>query len=291
MKCRNCNSEKTETFHNKVWSIDNGSVYRCNQCELVFIDPIMSEDEEKEFYKNYNKHVKKRGVIAENSIEEFHEKSKVIARERLAVVKKFFCNKKVLEIGSSTGAFLSLLDDCITNACELATDNLKYSEQFINGSAYSSIEEIKDSDFDVICMYHVFEHIRNPVEFLNSCKQKLNEEGYIVIEVPHSHDPLITLYDCNEFKDFVFQPMHPMVYNEKSLNYVFEKSGFKKEEVIYHQRYGLDNHLSWFKNKKSGGDNVLRELFSGNYDYKKKLEEIKLTDTIYYIAKIIDVSK
>jgi 2-polyprenyl-3-methyl-5-hydroxy-6-metoxy-1,4-benzoquinol methylase len=174
MTCRNCNSKEVENFYNKVWSVDNGSVYKCAKCELIFIDPIMSEDEEQEFYKNYNEHVKKRGVIVENSVEEFHEKSKIIANERLSVVKQFFQNKKVLEVGSSTGAFLTLLDGCDTNACELATDNLNYSKQFINGKAYSSIDEVKENDFDVICMYHVFEHIRNPIEFLNTCKPLLN---------------------------------------------------------------------------------------------------------------------
>jgi hypothetical protein len=107
-----------------------------------------------------------------------------------------------------------------------------------------------------------------------------------VIEVPCSTDPLIALYKCKEFKNFVFQPMHPMVYNEKSLDYVFKNAGFKKEEVIYHQRYGLENHLSWFKNKKSGGDVELTELFSSNIEYKNKLEGIKKTDTIFYIAKV-----
>ncbi len=289
MNCRNCKSDKIKVFHNKVWSVENGKVYRCSDCELVFIDPMMSENEEREFYKNYNEHVKKRGVIVENSVEEFHEKSKSVANERLKVVNKFFKNKKVLEIGSSTGAFLSLLDDCHTHACELAIDNLEYSKQFINGKAYNSIDEVKENDFEVICMYHVFEHIRNPIGFLNTCKSLLNMNGYIVIEVPHSNDPLITLFDCEEFKNFVFQPMHPMVYNEKSLDYVFDKSGFRKEEVIYYQRYGLDNHLSWFKNKKSGGDAVLKELFSDNNKYKNKLQDIKQTDTIFYIAKVNNV--
>ncbi len=110
-----------------------------------------------------------------------------------------------------------------------------------------------------------------------------------MIEVPCSADPLITLYNCEEFKDFVFQPMHPFVYNETSLDYVFEKSGFKKYEVIYHQRYGLENHLSWFKNKKPGGDSELTELFSSNNEYKDKLKSIKKTDTIFYIAQVADV--
>ncbi|MCK5535260.1 MAG: class I SAM-dependent methyltransferase [Bacteroidales bacterium] len=286
MNCKNCNSKNVNLFHGKVWSIDNGKVYRCNDCELIFINPFMNKEEEKEFYKNYNQHVKNRGVTVQNSISEFHEKSKLIAKERLGIVHKFFDNKKILEVGSSTGAFLSLIDNCNTSACELTLDNLEYSKQFISGKAYSSIENVNDKDFDVICMYHVFEHIREPIEFLNICKPLLARGGHFVIEVPCSNDPLITLYNCSEFKDFIFQPMHPMVYNEKSLDYVFEKSGFKKEEVIHHQRYGLENHLSWFKNKKSGEDIELYELFSSNNEYKNKLETIKKTDTIFYIAKV-----
>jgi SAM-dependent methyltransferase len=286
MNCKNCKSKNIDLFHNKVWSINNGKVYRCDECDLIFIHPMMSEKKEKEFYKDYNQHVKDRGVTLENSIEEFHRKSKIIAKERLKIVKRFFFNKKVLEIGSSTGAFLSLLDTCNTHACELTINNLEYSKQFISGSANNSLDNVKENNFDVICMFHVFEHIRKPVEFLNTCKSLLNKEGCILIEVPCSDDPLITLYNCEEFKDFVFQPMHPMIYNEKSLDYVFNKSVLKKEEVIYYQRYGLENHLSWFKNKKSGGDVKLTELFENNIEYKNKLEDIKKTDTIFYIARL-----
>lgn len=286
MNCKNCKSKDIILFHDKVWSIKNGKVYKCNDCELIFINPMMSKDEESEFYKNYNQHVKDRGVTVEKSVEEFHKKSKYIAEERLSIIKKFFDNKKILEVGSSTGAFLELLDNCDTNACELAPDNLEYSKQFINGEAYGSIENVNDKNFDIICMFHVFEHIRKPIEFLNICKPLLNRGGYIVIEVPCSDDPLITLYNCEEFKDFVFQPMHPMVYNEKSLDYVFDKSGYNKEKVIYHQRYGLENHLSWFKNKKSGGDTILQELFSSNIEYKNKLKSIQKTDTVFYIARL-----
>lgn len=286
MNCRNCNSDKLEVFHDQIWSVEDGNVYKCLECDLIFIDCIMNDDEEKKFYENYNKHVKQRGVIVEKSIEEFHEKSINLANERLKVVRKFFERKKVLEIGSATGAFLSLLDGCNTYACELTTDNLIFSKQFINGEAYNSIDDIKNNKFDVICMYHVFEHIKKPRDFLETCKKLLNKTGKIVIEVPHSEDPLITIFDSKEFKDFVFQPMHPMVYNEKSLDYIFNECGFKKDEVIFHQRYGLDNHLSWLKNKRPGGDPFLKKIFEDDIFYKKKLQDIKRTDTIFYVAKL-----
>jgi len=63
MNCRNCKSDEVEIFHDKVWSVDNGKVYKCNECELIFIDPMMSEDEEKEFFdfvsKSFSKKRKK----------------------------------------------------------------------------------------------------------------------------------------------------------------------------------------------------------------------------------------
>ena len=70
----------------------------------------MTDKEESEFYRNYNRHVRERGVIVQNSVEEYHEKSIKTAKERYKIVKEFFSNKAVLEVGSSTGAFLSLLD-------------------------------------------------------------------------------------------------------------------------------------------------------------------------------------
>lgn len=286
MVCVNCKSEDIKLFHDHVWSIEDGKVYQCKNCELIFIDPMMSEEEEKTFYENYNEHVKKRGMTVENSIEEFHEKSKPIAQERYGVIEKFFKNKKVLEIGSSTGAFLSLLENCQTSACELASENLEFSKQFISSKAYSSIDKVEEENFDIICMFHVFEHIREPIRFLKTCKSRLKSDGYIIIEVPHANDPLITLYNCEEFKNFIFQPMHPMVYNKRSLDFVFQKAGFVMEDVIYYQRYGLDNHLSWFKNKTAGGDSKLKQLFSLLQDYKKILENTQQTDTLFYIAKL-----
>ena len=286
MKCPNCKSTAITLFHDKVWSIDDGKVYRCNGCELLFINPMMSAEEEIDFYNNYNQHVYNRGVTEKKSVVDFHQKSLTIAHERLKVIKNYFNQAKVLEIGSSTGAFLSLLANCQTYACELSDENRDYSRQFINGKAFNTIEEVDENDFDVICMFHVFEHIREPVAFLNSCRPLLKKDGHIIIEVPHSNDPLITLYDCREFKDFVFQPMHPMIYNEKSLNYVFEKAGFEKVEIIYSQRYGLDNHLSWFKNKKSGGDAALNALFCSNLDYRNSLEDAHKTDTLFYVARL-----
>ncbi|MDD2652975.1 MAG: class I SAM-dependent methyltransferase [Sulfurimonas sp.] len=293
MTCPNCETDNVKIFHDSVWSIENGRVYQCNECTLTFIHPMMSEKEEYEFYKNFNAHIKARGLATGESLQDYHKKSISIAKERMNVVSNYFHDGiKVLEIGSSTGAFLSLLNNCHTSAVEPSDDNREFSKQFITDRAYSSIEKIQESEkFDVICMFHVFEHIREPSKFLDNCKKLLKDNGIILIEVPHIEDPLISIYDIKEFKDFVFQPMHPMIYSVPSLDYIFSKNGFLSTNVIYYQRYGLSNHLTWLKYKKPGGDKKFDEIFKEDKEYKRSIEFVKKTDTIFYIVKISSKSK
>lgn len=286
MNCSLCNEKNTFLFHDKVWSIKNGKVYRCRYCDVAFVFPALSGNKKDKFYKNYNEHLKLRGVTIEASPKELHEKSIKVARERYAIIRKYFANSKViLEIGSSTGAFLSLLKDKDCYGVEPADANREFSKQFIK-EAYSEMSEIPGKKkFDIICVFHVFEHIENPIGFLKKCKSHLTKDGCILIEIPYIEDPLISLYDCKPFKDFYFQPMHLYIYSLKSLDYVFLKAGLFRKDVIFYQRYGLDNHLAWLSKGKPGGDNNFKNLFGDNSEYKKTLINIKKTDTLFYIAQ------
>ncbi len=261
---------------------------QCEHCELAFLHPMMSEEEEESFYKDYNKHVRARGMTVTTSPQEFHEKSIVTANERFEVVGDYFAKgSEVLEIGSSTGAFVSLLEDCRCCCVEPAGANREYSERFVE-EAYSDVSEIPAfRKFDVICMFHVFEHIRSPVFFLEKCKKLLKPDGVILIEVPCIRDPLLTIYQLDSFKDFYFQPMHPFVYSERALDVCFNEAGFVTVQVLYYQRYGLDNHLSWLKHNQPGGDKELQLLFGANKEYKKKLMNVNITDTLFYCASTL----
>lgn len=286
MNCPLCKSNKTVLFHDKVWSVENRKVYRCKGCDITFIFPVMTDEETLKFYKNYNKHVNARGVTLSEDPKEVHSNSKPAVTERFSIVSRFFTGaRRVLEVGSSTGAFLELLGESECYCVEPSDENRKYSEKFVE-CAYSDIREVeKIEKFDIICMFHVFEHIRDPLCFLELCKIHLNKGGVIIIEVPNVEDPLISLYDCKAFKDFYFQPMHPYIYSLKSLQFVFGRAGLSEKEVIFHQRYGLDNHLTWLSKGKPGRDVYLEMLFSSVTAYKRKLEDEKITDTIFYIVQ------
>ena len=46
-----CTEGERRRVVDTVWEAPEAAVYQCTNCEVVFIDPIMSEDEEREFYE------------------------------------------------------------------------------------------------------------------------------------------------------------------------------------------------------------------------------------------------
>lgn len=286
MQCPLCLEKQSELLHDGIWSLDDGQVFRCKTCDVTFLHPMMTEQEEKEFYKNYNKHVRQRGVTASGSAEELHQKSIPIAVERYENIKEFFVNAdRILEIGPSTGAFLELLAGKQCVAVEPDNANRDFCSRFAE-QVYADLTMVPVGQlFDLVCMFHVFEHIRDPFSFLSLCRNHLAPGGKIIIEVPHINDPLIKLYDCLAYKDFYFQPMHPFVHSLSSLRHIFVEQGFHEERVIYYQRYGLVNHLNWLTAGTLGGNAEWTEVFGENREYKSALEKVGCTDTLYYIAK------
>ncbi|MCC7250940.1 class I SAM-dependent methyltransferase [Hyphomicrobium sp.] len=140
---------------------------------------------------------------------------------------------------------------------------------------------------DLVCLFHVFEHIKAPAEFLASVRQVLAPRGRILIEVPSLDDPLLTIYGLPAYEAFYFQRQHPFVYTGRSLARVLAANGFTVQEVLPYQRYGLENHLGWLKNGKPGGDSAFAEAFAGiDGSYRATLESRGTADTVFVVGEI-----
>jgi len=138
--------------------------------------------------------------------------------------------------------------------------------------------------FDKIFLFHVLEHIYNPIEYLKELKEKLNQYGKIFIEIPNNNDILLKGYQIQEFRDFYYQSAHLWYFNRSSLEFIFEQLNLKYN--IYNiQRYDLSNHIKWLKDKKPGGQGFYDNLFSNEIknNYKKFLIENDKSDTLFCI--------
>ena len=120
------------------------------------------------------------------------------------------------------------------------------------------------------------EHIQNPKLFIKKIIDSLTPKGRFIIEVPNVDDPLLSVYNIEEFMKFYWYPYHLYYYSKQTLNNImaqFEEINYK---IKLRQRYGLINHLRWFIKGKPG-------------TYNKK---IYLLDNIYIFClnNILNVS-
>jgi 2-polyprenyl-3-methyl-5-hydroxy-6-metoxy-1,4-benzoquinol methylase len=249
---------------------------------------MLSEEEEKAFYCNYNEHVKSRLVNPKESMEDQFEASLPEAGRRVSTIRDYLnSSMSILEIGSATGAFLHLIRGDVREV--LGIEPSIAHATYMSSLGIPNVLEIamlnmnNRDRFDGIALFHVFEHIRNPLSFLQTLRKKyLTKEGVLWVEVPNVDDALLTLYQCKPFAQFYYQAMHHYYYSAKTLQDVTYKAGFKTKELIPIQRYDLSNHLYWLQHGKPGGAGKYSAIFSQslNAAYTSCLKEHFLCDTL-----------
>lgn len=268
-----------------IYDDENCSVYLTKDKDFAFLYPSPSVD-----YKKY------KSRVSELVLNQY-KKNKNVNIKRMEKLYHIFNQtdiNTVLEIGASDGLFLKILKDRLPNlkvsAVETDDITLKSRMEVVGkDNSYSSLDELieKNRRFDMICFFHVFEHIKEVSEFLEKIKKLLAPNGKVLIEVPSLDDPLLSIYHSKVYEKFYFQKQHPFVYSASSLERTLEKSGFSTIKTIPYQRYGLENHISWMVNKKPGGDSFYNKIFAPiEKKYKQILEENGKTDTVFWIGKL-----
>jgi len=216
-------------------------------------------------------------------------KNKEQAPERFQTIKQLLSNEKsVLEIGSATGFFLSYIKEYVEEVCGVEP-NSSYREYAndIEISTFESLGDIKSRKFDIVFLYYVLEHVKEPGIFLENLQGFLkNENSTIVIEVPNVNEALVSLYKSPAYNNFVWQKAHCNYFSVKVLEGLFSKVALSAEFVPV-QRYDFSNHLYWLVEGKPGGMGKYSRIFSEKLDreYRGCLTKTWLCDSILAIAK------
>ena len=197
---------------------------------------------------------------------------------------KIITNKSILDFGCGWGSFLFKAKQAKSrHGIELRKECKNYINS-INKSIFieSSLEKIKKK-FDVIVSFHTLEHLTDQVGTIKKLIDKLNNNGKLILEVPHAEDILLNL---KSFRDFSFFSEHLVLHTKDSLKKVLQKSGFKKIKIQYHQRYNFENHLGWFLKNKPGGHKMFKNFCTPELlkMYNKFLIKKRISDTLIAIV-------
>lgn len=274
VNCYLCGSKDFEKLEGVVRDNPSLDVLLCKNCSLVFLSS--TEHIEDGFYENDGMHC---GAV---DVDNWRKQTREDDKRRFKFLKKQIEHKNILDFGCGNGGFLSMAQKTAKNSVGVELQkSLKefYAEK--NLKVFSSIEEVSEK-FDYITLFHVLEHIKNPIALLKQLAGSLNKAGELIIEVPNSNDALLSIYKNSAFMNFTHWSCHLFLFNEQTIQEVVKQAGFKVNYIKHVQRYGFCNHLYWQLCKKPGGHKKLWFMNCKimNKLYEKSLAQLKATDTI-----------
>lgn len=273
--------DSIEPFYPRVRDREDISVLKCNKSDVILLS--RTDHIDVRYYENKDTlNSKNRQFIIDNSLED--------TNRRYNKFKNIISNKIWLDIGTGAGCILDKLSKYAleTHAVEPQKD-LRNKLLDLGYNIYSSIDKVPNNYFEVISMFHVFEHFIDPIETLMIIKDKMIAGGTIIIEVPHARDFLISFLNNNDLKSFTFWSEHMILHTRESISLILKYVGFSDILVIPCQRYSLSNHLYWLAKGKPGGHLIWEHLRNKNLEieYEKMLTNIDNTDTLILIANKI----
>jgi len=283
--CMLCEEEGV-TFINNLRDDDNRWAVRCNTCGHVQVYPLPEIDENEKYYKNnYNEKQNYKTILHSNQSDEeiMYKYENLAIACKDSIINFIPKTSKILEIGSGYGWFVEKMRDngYSIDGTEINQDRIYFCQKrsgirLINHNFL--LEETPEpmlKAYDVICLFHVLEHIRNPIAFLNNIKECLKPAGTLLIEVPNFNDYNKKLSVA--YNDFTYMYEHLSYFTPESLMFLLNKAGFKKIIIMGVQRYSVENAIWWIRNGKPHTGYQQLELPEGlewvNKYYKDVMEK------------------
>lgn len=209
-------------------------------------------------------------------------------KRRAAFIAPHIRGKNYLDIGTGLGGILDLARPLAANvqAVELQASARKLLGE-LGYTVFKDVRDAPEKSFDVISLFHVYEHIPDQIEFLVAVKKCLKPGGTLIVEVPHARDALITLYESTAFLNFTLWSQHLILHTRESLNRFLDAAAFCDTRIQGVQRYPLSNHLHWLAKAKPGGHQVWDMLNDPALTaaYEGHLSKLDMTDTLLAIAR------
>ena len=114
------------------------------------------------------------------------------SERRYQFIKNIIAGKNVLDFGCGAGGYLVLAKNVAKSVQGIDLESAMRDGLNKEGiPCAASLDDVKK--YDVITMFHVLEHLDEPMKYLTQIEQHLNVNGKLLIEVPNADDALLSL--------------------------------------------------------------------------------------------------
>lgn len=189
--CSQCGQPATLHLHTKDYNLQVSDVifdyYRCQnpECGLVFLFPVL--ENLRDYYPdNYMNYTRPQSLADLEKLFEYQEEIKIREVQQYAA-----SGGKLLEIGPSYGGFAYRAKKAgfEVEAVEMNEEACRFMNEVIGIKAHATDDPIAylrtSTEYDVIALWHVIEHVPDPWTMLEVIPQHLKPGGIVVIAAPN----------------------------------------------------------------------------------------------------------
>ena len=198
------------------------SYLQCPTCGLVLLHPVPDEELLRTYYNDAYQ------VDFDSYFKGVRRRSKTILEE----LSKHFPNRgRLLEVGCSYGGFLAEArrDGWDVTGIELSETAASYAREqlglrVLSGSVHDHLQKLAEP-YQAVALFHVIEHVPNPVQLLEMCRRLIKPKGLLVLKTPNVASFIARLTGASWH--WVSPPAHLYLYSPNTLSLLLEKSGYQ----------------------------------------------------------------
>jgi SAM-dependent methyltransferase len=198
----------------------------------------------------------------------------------LEIIEKHSKGKKLLDVGAGKGEFLSITREKgfqvqgfepSKEFCEFGYQEFGVEIHCGDLTTFTSENSVKQK-FDVISLFHVLEHVKNPKTLLLELRPMLSKDGICYIEVPNADASLLKVVDkiyrligrsWSSRLSPLHPPFHSIGFTKKSIIRLLKNSGF---DVIEMKTFSGRNRGHQINSRFGPTVKLLRSGFVGLFE-------------------------
>lgn len=273
--CPICESKKINLFQKNIdrrkGILGKWDLWMCSECNIVFINPIPTEEELSLYYSKYSK--SKEFKINVNSGSKFDRLRKLYhtisgdVDPRDFIVD--FTSKRMLDLGFGQASYLNYFFSRGANIAGIEIADhiiLEYEKKGYEVKKASNFNQIPypNDEFDIIYLMQVFEHLAHPESILREMNRISKKDCQVYMAMPNSKSFWRTFFGEYWIAGW-FTPFHLYFYDLQILKRLAEKNGFRVtkhfsstpelwfrlnlKSLIYRENHEIDSlNIFWIDN-------------------------------------------
>ena len=289
--CPICNkTDIANLLHTKDYSLTNESfeIIECAHCTLRYTFPIPSIDQIAPYYNfpDYISHTDTRSGWMNKM---YHAVRNRTLNQKSSWVQSLFTGYKgkLLEVGAGTGAFAHCMKEKQWEVTALEPDASSRQKALENYNLQlqtpETLFQIPENSQDVICLWHVLEHVHDLKGYMKAFKSILKPNGRLIIAVPN-----YTSYDAQYYKKYWAAydvPRHLYHFSPTSIQLLLKQFDMHlvQTKPMWYDSYYVS--LLSEKYKKSGFFGIIKALVIATISNLKAINNSQRASSVIYEIK------